>query len=99
MTDAYRCDYCNSFSEGTPTIRVDLSIDVNAGKNSFIGGLFNQSDGSRTIDLCSIECYHSADLNALRDEVLADLDSKNELLDANGASQSTAVKGGVEDVE
>ena len=57
MTDAYRCDYCNDFKEGNPALRVDLSIDVNAGKNSFLGGLFNQSDSGRELDLCSIEQY------------------------------------------
>lgn len=80
MANAYRCDECGEFHEGVPVLRTTISVDVNACEKGFLGDLFGGSDGEIAVDLCSIACYQKVDLNQIRENLLADIDSKGELL-------------------
>lgn len=82
MSDAFRCDECGDFHEGPPVISVSVSLDVNGTPDGMLGSLFGASDGKETIDLCGLACYRECDLNAVRDDMLAGLENKHELLNA-----------------
>lgn len=94
MSRAFRCDECGDFHEGQPAISVSLSLDVNGAPNGMLGQLFSSSDGGETLDLCGVECYQAADLNGVRDEMLAELENKNELLNAESGANPSAALGG-----
>ena len=88
MSDAFRCDNCGEFAEGSPTLQVELSADVNARETGLLGDVFGSSDGSHTLDLCSIACFQNVDFNALSDELLAEVDNKAEILDSESNTVS-----------
>lgn len=81
MTHAFRCDWCEEFHEGDPTVSLELQITVQP--NSLLESVFDvRSDvnPSETLDFCSIDCLQEFPLGAKRDELLAEVGEKDELL-------------------
>ncbi len=76
---AYRCDECGEFEEGDAHIAVKMTFtgdDV-----GFLGKLFGMDNGRSTVEFCSLACLESYSFDERRDEMIADYDRKDELLD------------------
>jgi hypothetical protein len=82
MSNAYRCDECGDFHEGDPALTTSLSVDANGNATGLLENIFSTSDGQVVIDLCSVECYQQIDFNEIRDDLLADVENKEQILNA-----------------
>lgn len=80
MARAYRCDQCNDFHDGKPALRLQVSLQVD--EPGLFESIFGASrDPGETLDLCSLDCLQDVDLDSQKDDLLADVDAKDRLLD------------------
>ncbi len=91
MTDAYRCDECDTFGDGDAPL--SLSMRIEGDDAGLLGGLFGVNGGpSETYDFCSIACAESFDFNAVREGLIAEVDDKQQVLDADVSGASGVVE-------
>lgn len=82
MTNAYKCDGCGSYGDGEPVISQELSVSSGDMPKGILSQIFSNGDASKTADFCSLECFTEYDVTADRDALVADVDNKQEVLDA-----------------
>lgn len=82
MSNAYKCDECGEYADGGPVISQELTVNTGEVPSGFLSQLFSNGDGSKYADFCSLECFSSYDVSADRDALVADVDNKQEVLDA-----------------
>lgn len=82
MSDAYCCDGCGEYADGEPVIVQELSVTTGDLPSGFFSQLFSNGDATKRADFCSLECFTEYDVAADRDELVSDVDNKQEVLDA-----------------
>lgn len=90
MSEAFRCDVCGDFETGEPTLRLDLELNAGSAPTGMMS-LFNMSDASETLDLCSVECCEEVDLDALREDILGQMEEQSQ---ENPLVETVGVDGG-----
>ena len=80
MTDAYLCDHCNDFEEGEATLTITMKIGGEGG--GLLSAFFGSGGPSASFDFCSLSCADAFDFSTVKDELVAEIDDKQELLDA-----------------
>lgn len=90
MSEAFQCDVCGEFETGEPTLRLDLELNAGSAPTGMMS-LFSMSDASETLDLCSVECCEEVDLDALREDILAQMEKQSQ---ENPLVETVGVDGG-----
>lgn len=68
------------FHDGEPAIRLQVSLQVE--EPGLFESLFGASrNPGESLDLCNLECLQAVDLESRTESLLADIDSKDRLLD------------------